>query len=262
MANGEYIGSNSKIIKNLNMFVGTLPEIKSKELKGTISYLEFLFATDTKEFYIGSRNGKAVCFGTGNAVNEDVIRQIAKEASADELQNIKTALQSILSEEISDEVNGLTASLTDAIKLINDNQITLNNKLETKQNKLIAGKNIIIDEETNTISTVNNITFSKIIFTPENNIINSEQLLTLQDIINNNKLATFEWNNNKTNYYSKNNEEIYFPYITRNGNSYIQKYYSINLQTGEFNSSDIDIPIVNQLFVSNDLVVSENLIIR
>ena len=96
MANGEYIGSNSKIIKNLNMFVGTLPEIKSKELKGTISYLEFLFATDTKEFYIGSRNGKAVCFGTGNAVNEDVIRQIAKEASADELQNIKTALQSIL----------------------------------------------------------------------------------------------------------------------------------------------------------------------
>lgn len=154
MANGEYIGSNSKIIKNLNMFVGTLPEIKSKELKGTISYLEFLFATDTKEFYIGSRNGKAVCFGTGNAVNEDVIRQIAKEASADELQNIKTALQSILSEEISDEVNGLTASLTDAIKLINDNQITLNNKLNEKQNKLIAGANIIIDPETNVISAV------------------------------------------------------------------------------------------------------------
>lgn len=154
MANGEYIGSNSKIIKNLNMFVGTLPEIKSKELKGTISYLEFLFATDTKEFYIGSRNGKAVCFGTGNAVNEDAIRQIAKEASADELQNIKTALQSILSEEISDEVNGLTASLTDAIKLINDNQITLNNKLNEKQNKLIAGANIIIDPETNVISAV------------------------------------------------------------------------------------------------------------
>ena len=136
------------------MFVGTLPEIKSKELKGTISYLEFLFATDTKEFYIGSRNGKAVCFGTGNAVNEDVIRQIAKEASADELQNIKTALQSILSEEISDEVNGLTASLTDAIKLINENQITLNNKLNEKQNKLIAGANIIIDPETNVISAV------------------------------------------------------------------------------------------------------------
>ena len=193
MANGEYIGSNSKIIKNLNMFIGTLSEIKSKETKGQITYLEFLFSTDTKEFYLGSRSGKAICFGTGSAVNEDVIREIVKEASANELQNIKNALSSILSSQITDEIDSLTSGIKDSMKLLNDNQIKIKEKLDSKQDLLIAGDGIRIENDVISVDTTNN-NGSEIIelaINGNNGVLETETLSKIQKCINENKHITF-----------------------------------------------------------------------
>ena len=192
MANGEYIGSNSKIIKNLNMFIGTLSEIKSKETKGQITYLEFLFSTDTKEFYLGSRSGKAVCFGTGSTVNEDVIREIVKEASANELQNIKNALSSILSSQITDEIDSLTSGIKDSMKLLNDNQIKIKEKLDSKQDLLIAGEGIRIENDVISANTTNNgREIIELAINGNNGVLETETLSKIQKCINENKPITF-----------------------------------------------------------------------
>ena len=62
--------------KDFRIFVGTLAQIKGKETAGTVSFCQMLFATDTREFFLGNKAGKAIKYGSAAGVSDDDLKAL------------------------------------------------------------------------------------------------------------------------------------------------------------------------------------------
>ena len=134
MADTTYVNGNKRIVKNMNVFVGTLAEIHDKVENKEVEYLDFLISTDTYELYIGSKSGKAVCVGTGRSINKEEITKLVKSVAAEQLSRIKTALEAVITNTVDEKVRSLLETVQSDIAILNTNQETLGRSLQTLSN--------------------------------------------------------------------------------------------------------------------------------
>lgn len=79
--------------KDFRIFVGTLSQIKEKETAGTISFCQMLFATDTREFFLGNKLGKAIKYGSAAGVSDSDLKALFSEVADAKLADFSTIVQ-------------------------------------------------------------------------------------------------------------------------------------------------------------------------